>query len=109
MRDKFIERVTKLLEAGSELNYLTDIPPDSGEIIENISYIDDGKDAHKLDIIYPMEKSDKYPFIINIHGGGFAVNTQDRIYRNYALRLAGDRYAVVNINFRLSTQITFEA
>ncbi|HHZ05310.1 MAG TPA: alpha/beta hydrolase [Clostridiales bacterium] len=107
MRDKFIERVTKLLEAGSELNYLTDIPPDSGEIIENISYIDDGKDAHKLDIIYPMEKSDKYPFIINIHGGGFAVNTKDRIYRNYAMRLAGDRYAVVNINFRLSNEINF--
>lgn len=99
---KINKRVTKLLKTGSELTYLTDIVPQCGAIVENVSYVDDKTQEHKLDVIYPVNRKEIYPFIINIHGGGFAVNTKDRIYRNYAMRLAGNKYAVVNINFRLS-------
>lgn len=109
MREARLEMVTKLLEAGSELNYLVDTIPPTGNIIENISYVQDNSDSHKLDIIYPTAVQKKYPFIINIHGGGFACNTKDRLYRNYAMRLAGNRFAVVNINFRLSKEAIFPA
>lgn len=99
----------KFLERGAKNSYKYDIPLDNMEIEENISYIEDELEEHKLDIIYPRVKKEKYPFIINIHGGGFSMNSKDKIYRNYGMRLANNDFAVVNMNFRLSSHSKYPA
>lgn len=77
---------------------------------KNIQYVDDGSAAHQLDIIYPPGRGKGLPFIVNIHGGGFGINSKGRQYKSYGLRLAaGSRFAVVNINFRLSVEAKFPA
>lgn len=101
--------MAKALQYGAERTYQSDEVPKPLEIIENISYIEDDTESHKLDIIYPKTKKDSYPFIINIHGGGFSMNSKDKLYRNYGMRLAGDQFAVVNINFRLSVNSPYPA
>ena len=65
--------------------------------------------ANLLDIIYPAVQLERYPVVINIHGGAFAHNTKNRGYRDYAVRLAGDMFVVVNANYRLSQEAIFPA
>ena len=105
MNQMLLSLIAKGLEAGARRAYKKDTAPQEnqvGKILENISYLPDGKEEHLLDIIYPTRKAEQYPFIINIHGGGFSMNSKDRIYRNYGMRLAADRYAVINLNFTLA-------
>lgn len=87
---------------GMETIYKEDETPKPLKIIENISYADDNLKEHKLDIIYPATEKECYPFIVNIHGGAFAMYSKDKLYRNYAMRLAVNDFAVVNINYRLA-------
>lgn len=104
---KKVDVLVKFLEYGANLAYKIDNQPDMKKIVENIPYFSDADYEHKLDIIYPDYESETYPFIINIHGGGFGVYSKDGVYRNYGLRLAQNQFAVVNINFRLSTHATY--
>ena len=89
-------------QIGMDLIYKRDICPAPLLIKENISYATDDLDEHKLDIIYPSNERDSYPFIINIHGGSFSMHSKEKLYRNYGMRLAGNKFAVVNINYRLA-------
>ncbi|MBP3887435.1 MAG: alpha/beta hydrolase [Cellulosilyticum sp.] len=81
--------------------------PSDLNMIENISYIEDGLVEHKLDIIYPPKRQEKYPIIINIHGGAFCMNSKEMLYRDYAIKLSRNQFAVVNINYTLSTKEVF--
>ena len=103
----------KIIRLGSQLgmhsHYSQDIRPSLMPIAENVSYVDDGLAAHKMDILYPMKSSARHPVILNIHGGAFCMHSKDRLYRNYAMRLAGAEFAVVNINYRLAPRSTYPA
>lgn len=108
-KEKTLDTMVKLLELGSEKIYKYETVPEDIKIVENIHYVNDESDNHLLDIVYPNFERESYAFIINIHGGGFSVNSKDRAYRDYAIRLAQDDFAVVNINFRLSKDAVFPA
>lgn len=82
---------------------------DKVKMIENIPYIQDNLEEHLLDIIYPQIEQQKYPVILNIHGGGFCMNSKDKLYRDYGIKLSEDNYLVVNINYTLSTHKVFPA
>lgn len=99
----------RLTAAGTFFVNLTTPTPAPLPLRENISYIDDGLEAHMLDIIYPAAYSKPAPVIVYIHGGGFGMNSKDKQYRKYGLRLAKNKFAVVNINFRLSETAKFPA
>lgn len=98
-----------ILERMNENAFKNDVAPKGLQVIENISYVNDGNEGHLLDIIYPREKKSKYPVIVNIHGGGGSMNSKDKIYHNYGLRLAEKNFAVVNINYRLACNSPFPA
>ena len=65
----------------TEMAFKWEKPPKNRHILENISYIEDGTEQHKLDILYPDIKQELYPVIVNIHGGAFCMNSKDNIYR----------------------------
>lgn len=109
MRQVILRLMSKMIEKGAEHAYRKDQKPEAREIIENLPYCEDGIYEHQLDIIYPEVKQESYPVIVNIHGGGFGMNSKDKIYRNYGMRLAGDQFAVVNLNYRLSGTAVFPA
>lgn len=108
--EKFEQVVVKVIEIGANREYPSDPAPATRVMVENLPYIEDGTASHLLDILYPHVGEETYPVIINIHGGGFSINSKDKIYRNYGLRLASaGPFAVVNINFRLSVDAPFPA
>lgn len=107
---KLEQVMVKVIELGANREYPSDPAPATRIMVENLPYIKDFSNAHLLDILYPHVGEEAYPVIVNIHGGGFSINSKDKIYRNYGLRLAsGGQYAVVNINFRLSVDAPFPA
>lgn len=66
--------------------------------------------AQKLDIFLPNGNGDHYPVIIIIHGGGFRFGDKQGIELKMALEPGLKRgYAIVSINYRLSTEATFPA
>lgn len=99
----------KGMEHMAQKMYVPEKISENLRIIEDISYVQDDLEEHKLDIIYPQFPANKYPVIINIHGGAFCMNSKNYIYRNYGIRLSGNKFAIVNINYRLSTTHVFPA
>jgi acetyl esterase/lipase len=65
--------------------------------------------SEKLDIYWPNKFDGPYPVIVSIHGGGFC--TGDKVGSDALVAWEGlDRgYAVVSINYRLSTEAPFPA
>lgn len=74
--------------------------------IEDIAYIDDGINEHKLDVYYPDETEGLLPVIIDIHGGGLMMGDKDS-NRVYCSRLAEKGYTVVCVNYRLSPDVLY--
>lgn len=74
--------------------------------LEDISYIDDGTDEHKLDIFYPDSAEGKLPVIIDIHGGGLMMGDKDS-NRVYCSVLADRGYTVIALNYRLSPDVLY--
>jgi acetyl esterase len=78
------------------------------EKIRNISYLPDGKEAHRLDIYRPKSGGGGLPVMMYIHGGGFTMCSKDT-HRGIALAYADHGYVVFNINYRLSPKYKFPA
>lgn len=74
-------------------------------IISEIAYVNDSNDKHKLDLIYPTGKSEKYNVILLIHGGGWA--TGDKRSENLSAILKSNKngYVIASINYRLSDEV----
>lgn len=74
--------------------------------LEDIPYINDGKNEHKLDVFYPENTTEKLPVIIDIHGGGLMMGDKDS-NRVYCSVLAKKGYTVVAINYRLCPDVLY--
>lgn len=74
-------------------------------IISEIAYVNDSNVKHKLDLIYPTGKSEKYNVILLIHGGGWA--TGDKRSENLSAILKSNKngYVIASINYRLSDEV----
>lgn len=108
MTDTQLAAMLYFLETSTKKAYEEDPMPKDKRKIENIKYVEDHDSMHTLDVFYPDEKQDVYPFILYIHGGGFCMHSKDEIYAHYALRLASDSFAVVNINYRLAPVASYQ-
>ena len=78
------------------------------ELIENIPYIDDGNDAHLLDVYRPKERSGPCPVLVYVHGGAFSILSKDTHWL-MALAFARRGFVVFNINYRLAPKHPFPA
>lgn len=74
----------------------------------DIAYADTSP-FQKLDIYYPTEGESPYPVIVSIHGGGYC--TGDKLGSDALVAWQGLKrgYAVVAINYRLTTEAVFPA
>lgn len=75
--------------------------------ILDIPYIDDGEKPHLLDIYYPEGITEKFPVIIDIHGGGWMYGYKE-INKNFCLKLAQKGFLVASINYRLAGDVLFD-
>lgn len=67
-------------------------------------------ETQKLDIYYPNEKSDEpYPVVVAIHGGGFMMGSKTGEDVTPMLEAVNAGYAVVSVNYRLSSEAVFPA
>jgi acetyl esterase/lipase len=76
--------------------------------IEDVPYIDDGKNEHMLDIYYPDNTEGNLPVIIDIHGGGLMMGDKDS-NRVYCSILASRGYTVIAVNYRLAPDVLYES
>jgi len=83
-----------------------DTVPQGVDVIRGQNYLNDGKDAHCFDVLFPQNTVGKLPTIFHIHGGAF-VSADKKIYDNYCRRLALEGYTVVNINYGLAPKYVF--
>ncbi len=65
--------------------------------------------AQKLDIYLPDEGDGPFPVILNIHGGAFAIGDKRDIHLMAFLKGLERNYAVVSVNYRLSSEAIFPA
>jgi acetyl esterase/lipase len=80
---------------------------DSVVVENNISYINDGNNQHRLDLYEPTDAVDDTPTVVFVHGGYW--NSQDKnyyefasgLYGNVGVALAREGMRVANINYRL--------
>jgi len=63
--------------------------------------------AQKLDIYLPDEGDGPFPIILHLHGGAFAVGDKRDIYLKTFLKGLERGYAVVSLNYRLSSEAIF--
>ncbi|MDQ3372718.1 MAG: alpha/beta hydrolase [Acidobacteriota bacterium] len=75
----------------------------------NLSYVDDGNSAHKLDLYVPNGTTSPVPLIIWIHGGGWQSGDKTLGPNSHPLRYARNGYAVASLNYRLSDEAIFPA
>lgn len=78
------------------------------QVVRDISYVDSGLEAHKLDIYKPAAHSGPLPVVLYIHGGSFRVMSKESHWM-MAVTYARRGYVVVNVNYRLAPKHPFPA
>lgn len=76
--------------------------------ILDVSYLPDGKKAHRLDIYRPKQRRSLLPVLMYIHGGGFTMCSKDT-HRGIGLIYADRGHVVFNINYRLAPKYHYPA
>lgn len=90
----------------SDEKRMADIPfPKGVSEVTNLSYRDDGKSSHLLDIYRPEGENGLLPVIIDIHGGGWMYGDKE-LNKCYCQHLARHGFAVVNISYCLFPDVT---
>lgn len=75
--------------------------------LKDLEYAKVGEKSLTLDLFRPTRKpAGKLPVVVYVHGGAWWAGTKAE---NPALFLLGDGYAVVSINYRLSTEASYPA
>lgn len=69
--------------------------------IKDISYIDDNKREHLLDIHFPVKEIDNGITIIDIHGGGYMYGYKENNFY-FCQELAKKGFKVISVNYSLS-------
>ena len=104
---RIMQMVWRYCSDGDAAKHATQTPPDNIVKNEDIFYIDDGNIYHQLDVYFPKgtKKKDKFPVIIDIHGGGWMYGDKD-LNEYYCLALAEKGYVVFNMSYRLVPDVT---
>lgn len=71
--------------------------------IPDISYIEDGRDCHKLDIYYPKGAKGKLPVILDFHGGGLLLCSR-KVNQWFCCEMARRGFLVFCIDYPLVPQ-----
>lgn len=74
--------------------------PGEVECIPDIPYLDDGSDAHKMDVYRPKQFAGTLPVIINLHGGGLVLCSR-AVNRPFCAELAEQGYLVFCLDYPL--------
>lgn len=91
----------KNTERGDQKRLATQSAPAGVTEICDISYIDDDKWQHKLDVYYPENaENEKLPVIIDIHGGGWMYGDKE-LNKYYNMVLASKGFTVFSISYTL--------
>lgn len=68
---------------------------------KNISYMNDGNQAHRLDIFRPKGRDNEIlPVIVNVHGGGMILGNKE-FNRHFCAVISAMGYLVFSVEFRL--------
>ena len=76
------------------------LPLPGNIIAQNVAYVDDGTDAHVLDVHDAVGPDTKQPLVIEIHGGG-GVSGNKEINSNHSDYYAENGFKVLNTNYTL--------
>ena len=77
------------------------VKPEGIKEINDLSYIDDGKWEHLLDVYYPEKsENEKLPVIIDVHGGGWMYGDKD-LNKFYNLYVAARGFCVFSMSYTL--------
>lgn len=105
---KLMEMIWYFCSFGDEKKHEKQTPPEV-EMVKDIPYIDDGNLYHLLDVYYPKGTApdEKFPVIIDIHGGGWMYATKD-LNEYYCRALADRGFVVFNMSYRLVPDVTVD-
>lgn len=79
----------------------TQVMPSGVAVEHDVPYMDDGIDAHRMDIYRPDgSENEVLPVIINIHGGGLIIGNKE-FNRFFCAKLSALGYLVFSIEYRL--------
>lgn len=79
----------------------TQVMPSGVAVEHDVPYMDDGIDAHRMDIYRPEgSENEVLPVIINIHGGGLIIGNKE-FNRYFCAKLSALGYLVFSIEYRL--------
>ncbi len=81
------------------------VPP-GFKLVKNQDYGGKGNPRQMLDLYLPVDKADKRPLIVWIHGGGWKNGSKERMPMDWLLQKG---YAIASINYRLSDEAKFPA
>ncbi|UTH16431.1 alpha/beta hydrolase [Macrococcus epidermidis] len=59
-----------------------------------------------LNIYYPYHRKERYPIIVNIHGGGYVYSTKET-YEAYCMTLASHGFAVISYDYDLAPKLKY--
>ncbi|WP_345712401.1 alpha/beta hydrolase, partial [Kineococcus glutinatus] len=86
------------------------LPADTGdvEVVEGITYWQDGADDLQLDACLPREPAADLPVLVVVHGGGFTSGDRsDSGSRGLCETAAGDGIAGFSVDYRLAPEHTY--
>lgn len=73
--------------------------PENVEILEDIPYLNTGRDCHRVDIFRPVS-GENLPVIVNLHGGGMLLCTR-KVNRPFCAELAKRGFLVFCVDYPL--------
>lgn len=100
---KMLHYMNKKLE-----NWMSQRPemlqPEDVRILQDIPYLPDGEDCHRLDVFLPKDREGPLPVIVSLHGGGMVLCTR-KVNRPLCIRLAQQGYCVFCVDYPLVPRV----
>lgn len=93
----------KIVKGSDEKRMVKQTLPEGIVAINDIPYVDDGKQEHLLDIYYPENAEGKLPVVIDFHGGGFMYAYKE-LNKNYCYHIAKRGFAVINVSYSIAPE-----
>jgi acetyl esterase/lipase len=80
------------------------------EVVRDLQYVDDGRRAHRLDVLRPRvaePAGSKWPVFVYVHGGGWVLGNKRQQGRPLLIELARRGWLGVTIEYSLSPRATW--